>query len=77
MHFRFRKRRGPRCTPEVKALTISFLLFGLITVVQVFAAQIAHSRALLMDCISMGVDSLTYLGPLSITFVGTRVLCYY
>ncbi|CAK8991262.1 unnamed protein product [Durusdinium trenchii] len=58
----WKKRRGPRCTPEVKALTISFLLFGLITVVQVFAAQIAHSRALLMDCISMGVDSLTYLG---------------
>jgi len=51
-----------RCTPNVKALALSSFLFALITVVQVFAAKISHSQALLMDCISMGVDALTYMG---------------
>lgn len=49
-------------TPNIKALIISACLFSLITVIQVFAAEIAHSQALLTDCISMGVDALTYMG---------------
>jgi len=52
----------PRLSPNIMALSISAFLFALITVVQMFAAKIAHSQALLMDCISMGVDALTYLG---------------
>lgn len=51
-----------RLTPNIKALIVTSFLFTLITVVQVFAAKIAHSQALLMDCISMGVDALTYMG---------------
>eukprot|EP00931_Biecheleriopsis_adriatica_P017493 TRINITY_DN12537_c0_g1_i1.p1 TRINITY_DN12537_c0_g1~~TRINITY_DN12537_c0_g1_i1.p1 ORF type:complete len:296 (+),score=36.40 TRINITY_DN12537_c0_g1_i1:78-965(+) len=49
-------------TPNITALIVSAFLFTLITVIQVFAAKIAHSQALLMDCISMGVDALTYMG---------------
>eukprot|EP00931_Biecheleriopsis_adriatica_P027269 TRINITY_DN16426_c0_g1_i1.p1 TRINITY_DN16426_c0_g1~~TRINITY_DN16426_c0_g1_i1.p1 ORF type:complete len:355 (+),score=71.50 TRINITY_DN16426_c0_g1_i1:57-1067(+) len=49
-------------TPNIKALIVTSFLFALITVAQVFAAQAAHSQALLMDCISMGVDALTYMG---------------
>jgi len=56
------KSKARRCTPEVKALSVSAFLFSFITVVQIFAAHIAHSQALLMDCISMGVDAFTYLG---------------
>jgi len=51
-----------RCSPNIQALVLSSFLFALITVVQVFAAHIARSQALLMDCISMGVDALTYMG---------------
>ena len=49
-------------TPNIKALILTSFLFTTITVVQVFAAKIANSLALLMDCISMGVDALTYMG---------------
>eukprot|EP00913_Durusdinium_trenchii_P014565 g13664.t1 len=55
-------QKSRRCTPEVRALGISCFLFSLITVIQVFAAHLAHSQALMMDCISMGVDAFTYLG---------------
>merc|ERR1712003_498039 len=51
-----------RCTASIKALALTAFLFSVITVVQIFAAKIAHSQALLMDCISMGVDALTYMG---------------
>jgi divalent metal cation (Fe/Co/Zn/Cd) transporter len=49
-------------TPNIKTLVMSAFLFSLITIVQVFAAHVAHSQALLMDCISMGVDAVTYMG---------------
>lgn len=55
-------QKSRRCTPEVRAFGISCFLFSLITVIQVFAAHLAHSQALMMDCISMGVDAFTYLG---------------
>mmetsp|Transcript_75243 Transcript_75243/g.232670 ORF Transcript_75243/g.232670 Transcript_75243/m.232670 type:complete len:312 (-) Transcript_75243:424-1359(-) len=55
-------KRQPCLTPNVKALAFSAFLFALITIVQVFAARMAKSQALLADCISMGVDALTYLG---------------
>jgi divalent metal cation (Fe/Co/Zn/Cd) transporter len=51
-----------RCTASIKALAVTAFLFSFITVVQIFAAKIAHSQALLMDCISMAVDALTYMG---------------
>jgi len=54
--------KGNRCTPNVRALGVSAFLFTLITVVQYFAAIVAHSHALKMDCISMGVDAFTYMG---------------
>ena len=41
---------------------VTAFLFTTITVAQVAAARIANSQALLMDCISMGVDALTYMG---------------
>lgn len=53
---------GTWLTPNIKALIVSAFLFALITVVQVFAGIAANSQALLMDCISMGVDALTYMG---------------
>jgi divalent metal cation (Fe/Co/Zn/Cd) transporter len=57
------KKHEKTClTPNIKALMVSAFLFSLITIIQIFAAKIAHSQALLMDCISMGVDALTYMG---------------
>jgi len=52
----------PRCSPNVQALAVSAFLFSLITALQVVAAKIARSQALMMDCISMAVDALTYMG---------------
>jgi hypothetical protein len=57
-----KEKKGKKMTPNIQALAITAFLFTLITVVQVFAAKIAHSQALLMDCVSMGVDALTYMG---------------
>jgi len=54
--------KGQRCTPNIRALGVSAFLFTLITVIQYFAAVIANSHALKMDCISMGVDAFTYMG---------------
>jgi len=54
--------KAKRCTPNVRALTVSAILFTTITVLQVGAALKANSHALLMDCISMGVDAFTYMG---------------
>lgn len=51
-----------RLTPNIKALIVTAVLFITITLAQVAAARIANSQALLMDCISMGVDALTYMG---------------
>lgn len=56
------KKKNSPFTLNIQALLTSAFLFTLITVIQVFAAKIAHSQALLMDCISMGVDALTYMG---------------
>ena len=53
-----------RCTPEVRALAISAILYTSITSAQVFAAQLAHSQALLVDCISSSVDAFTFVGAL-------------
>jgi len=55
-------KQTSRCTPSIKALAVTAFLFAFITVVQIFAAKIAHSQALLMDCISMAVDAFTYMG---------------
>lgn len=55
-------RCARHCTPNIRALAVSCTLFSLITVAQVFAAKVAHSSALLVDCISMAVDAFTYLG---------------
>ena len=49
-------------TPNIQALVLTTILFTVITLAQLVAAQIANSQALLMDCISMGVDALTYMG---------------
>jgi len=51
-----------RWTPNIRALAVSAILFTTITLLQVFAAIKANSRALLMDCISMGIDAFTYMG---------------
>ena len=49
-------------TPNIKALIVIAFLFTTIAVAQMAAARIANSQALLMDCFSMGVDALTYMG---------------
>jgi len=56
-----RQQQDYKAKANIKALAISAFLFSLITVVQVFAAKAARSQALLMDCISMGVDAFTYM----------------
>jgi len=51
---------------NIKALALSAFMVSWITIVQLFGAQIAHSQALLADCISSGVDALTYMGHIII-----------
>ena len=52
------------CNGQVKILSVAIALFLSITGVQFFFALYAHSNALLVDCASMLVDSLTYVGNL-------------
>jgi len=51
---------GLRWTDNMKVLALTSLLFATITVVQAAAAGYARSEALMADCVSMGVDALTY-----------------
>ena len=46
------------------SLLTAFVLFSTITGVQYYAAIYANSDALKADCVSMGVDSLSFLGNL-------------
>lgn len=47
-------------TGNIRVLLFTALLFGMITVAQVIAAEISNSEALMADCVSMAVDALTY-----------------
>lgn len=49
---------------NAKVLMVAICAFGAITVAQTVAAVFANSLALLGDCASMGVDTLTYCGNL-------------
>jgi len=51
---------GMRWTENMKVLSLTALLFATITAVQAVAAGYARSEALMADCVSMGVDALTY-----------------
>jgi hypothetical protein len=51
---------GGVLTDNSKILLISMGFFSTITVAQVFAAIAANSDALMADCVSMGVDALSY-----------------
>jgi Co/Zn/Cd efflux system component len=44
----------------MKVLALTSLLFATITAAQAVAAGYARSEALMADCVSMGVDALTY-----------------
>jgi len=44
----------------MRALWVASMLFATITVAQWIAAEISKSEALRADCVSMGVDSLTF-----------------
>jgi len=55
-----------RCTPNIKVLALTATLFGAITALQTVGAVMAHSKCLLADCVSMGVDSCTYLGNIAV-----------
>eukprot|EP00494_Astrolonche_serrata_P027885 UN28150 len=54
-----------KCTNEVKILVITMILFGTITAAQTFAALAANSLALLGDCASMLIDTLSYAGNIA------------
>lgn len=53
-------QEGSACTSNVKTLVFTSCLFLSITVAQMLAAKVSHSRALMVDSISMGVDGLTF-----------------
>jgi len=55
-------------TTSMKTLALTALLFSVITILQVFGATLANSKALLVDCISMGVDAGTYLGNMAVEY---------
>lgn len=52
----------PWLTMEMKTLGISASLFATITLCQLFGAIMANSQALMVDCISMGIDAGTMVG---------------
>jgi Co/Zn/Cd efflux system component len=56
------------CVMSGNSLTLitAAFLFALITAVQYVFAKIANSLALEADCLSMGVDSLTYIAALAV-----------
>lgn len=58
------ERSKRRCTGQVKTLVVFIVFFLTITIVQLFFALYANSNALLVDCASMLVDTLTYAGNL-------------
>jgi len=49
-------------TNNVRSLFVMMVLFAAITLAQYFAAVAANSWSLKADCISMGVDALSYFG---------------
>lgn len=51
---------GGKLTPNSKALLVAMGFFSTITVAQAFAAIAANSSALLVDCVSMGIDAASY-----------------
>mmetsp|Transcript_7224 Transcript_7224/g.23159 ORF Transcript_7224/g.23159 Transcript_7224/m.23159 type:complete len:293 (+) Transcript_7224:108-986(+) len=53
--------RSPNCSPNVKTLAIAAGLFTVITLAQFFAAVAANSTALLADCVSMGIDAISFV----------------
>jgi len=53
-------KHQPRLTSNIKTLILAATLFISITIAQAIAARIAHSQALMVDCISMGVDGATF-----------------
>lgn len=54
--------KGPRWTPNIRALAVSGFLVTVVTAAQFVASGVAQSRALQMDCISSTVDVFTYFG---------------
>jgi len=57
--------RKKEWTPQIRTLMVTFVLFALITGAQFFAALVANSLALISDCASMLIDTLSYMGNLS------------
>ena len=51
---------GGRLTSNSKVLLVAMGFFSTITFAQAFAAIAANSQALLVDCISMGIDAASY-----------------
>jgi len=56
---------GVQCTSQMRTLTLTMTLFATITLAQFVAALCANSLALLGDCASMLVDTLTYAGNIA------------
>lgn len=63
-----KRRRRFEITPNIKALALAAFLFLSMSGVQAFAATVAHSQAMLVDTISMGVDGLTYFCNIFVEF---------
>jgi len=57
--------RKKEWTPQIRTLAVTFVLFACITGAQFVAALFANSLALISDCASMLIDTLSYMGNLS------------
>jgi len=57
---RYRRICGCWWSGNMRVLFVTAVLFLTITLAQLLAAHIASSKALFADCVSMGIDSLTY-----------------
>jgi Co/Zn/Cd efflux system component len=63
-----------KCTSQICVLALTAFLFAFITIAQFFAAIASNSQALLVDCVSMGVDALTYLLNIGVECIkGTKL----
>lgn len=63
-----------KCTSQICVLGLTAFLFAFITIAQFFAALASNSQALLVDCVSMGVDALTYCMNIGVECIkGTKL----
>lgn len=69
---RYRRICGCWWSGNMRVLLVTAVLFMIITLAQLLAAHLASSEALFADCVSMGIDALTYFMNIGVEAVKGR-----